>query len=84
MTQGTDYLTSTLHRVHLPLLDNSYQSEDGKRKTIPRFSIPYFIIPKKDTMMEPLEGDFGEEQEKKYDPVSFGDWQAKKIDGIFK
>jgi hypothetical protein len=34
--------------------------------------------------MEPLEGDFGEGHEKKYEPMSFGDYQAKKIDGIFK
>jgi len=70
--------------VHLPPLDNSYQSQDGKRKTIPRFSIPYFILPKKNTVMQPLESHLGEGQEKKYEPISFGDYYAKKIDGIFK
>jgi len=81
---SNDFLISTLHRVHLPPLDDSYESQDGKRKTLPRFSIPYFVIPKKDTIMEPLEGDFGEGQQKKYEPVLFGEYQAKKIEGIFR
>jgi len=81
---SNDFLISTLHRVHLPPLDDSYESQDGKRKTVPRFSIPYFVIPKKDTVMEPLEGDFGERGQKKYEPVLWGEYQAKKIDGIFR
>ncbi|TVY35099.1 UPF0676 protein [Lachnellula subtilissima] len=81
---SNNFLISTLHRVHLPPLDDSYESQDGKRKTIPRFSIPYFVIPKSDTVMEPLEGDFGKELEKKYEPVLWGEYQAKKIDGIFR
>lgn len=51
--------------------------------TVPRFSIPYFVIPKKDTVMEPLEGDFGERQQK-YELLSFGEYQAKKNDDILR
>ncbi|TVY17061.1 putative iron/ascorbate oxidoreductase [Lachnellula arida] len=81
---SNDFLVSTLHRVHLPPLDESYERRDGKRMTVPRFSIPYFVIPKGDTVMEPLEGGFGEGQQKKYEPVSFGEYQAKKNDDIFR
>ncbi|TVY43406.1 1-aminocyclopropane-1-carboxylate oxidase [Lachnellula occidentalis] len=81
---SNDFLISTLHRVHLPPLDDSYESQDGKRKTLPRFSIPYFVVPKRDTVLEPLEGDFGEKQQKKYKPVLSGEYQAKKIEGIFR
>lgn len=69
--------------MHLPPLDNSYDSQDGKRKTIPRFSIPYFIVPHKDTVLEPLEGNVGGE-DKKYEPVLWADYQREKTEGIFK
>ncbi len=50
-----EYLLSTLRRVHLPPIDDSYVNDGVERKIRDHFSIPYFVVPRADTLMEFLE-----------------------------
>jgi isopenicillin N synthase-like dioxygenase len=45
-----DKLKSTLHRVTLPPLQDRYTGQD--RMTRARYSIPYFVAPDPDTVVE--------------------------------
>jgi len=45
----SDYLTSNIHRVHLPPLQDLYIKQE--RMTGERYSIPYFVNPKRSTVM---------------------------------
>lgn len=74
-----DYLISTLHRVHLPTYEHSYTTKDDVRMTKPRYSIPYFVVPKMDIVMKPLEGFFTEGKEKRYDPMTFTELYEEKL-----
>ena len=79
-----DYLVSTVHRVHLPPLEQSYTGKSGNRMTKNRFSIPYFVPPKLDTLMVPLEGSFAKAEESKYKPILFSDLVKQQTEGYFE
>ncbi|KUJ21634.1 oxidoreductase-like protein [Mollisia scopiformis] len=81
---SNDYLISTLHRVHLPPVDDNYMGDENVRMTKPRYSIPYFVVPKSDKVLEPLEGYFGEGKDKKYEPTTYSELYHNRVDGIFR
>ncbi|OJA14159.1 hypothetical protein AZE42_11405 [Rhizopogon vesiculosus] len=60
LSNGT--LISTLHRVRAP-------PNDGTGMIRERFSIPYFINPDEDIVVDCLPGCWGEDKPKKYEPV---------------
>jgi isopenicillin N synthase-like dioxygenase len=62
-----DYLKSTLHRVSLPATDDRFTG-DG-RLTRARYSIPYFISPNSDTIIECLAECTNESNPAKYEPI---------------
>jgi hypothetical protein len=78
-----DYLTSTLHRVHLPPLEQSYDWIDGERRTKSHFSILHFVSPKHDTVMEALEEYSSDGRDQKYEPLTYGEFWNQKNVGIF-
>lgn len=64
----TDQLKSTLHRVTLPPLADRY--EGAQRLTRERYSIPYFVAPDPEAMVQCLPGCPDEGRPPKYDPVT--------------
>lgn len=78
-----DYLISTVHKVYLPPMEQSYQHTGLERMTRPRYSIPYFVVPRHDTLMECLETCHDEDKPKKYTPMLFSDLYAERIRGFF-
>lgn len=78
-----DYLKSTLHRVHLPPGEGSYDGEGEARMTKPRYSIPYFVVPKMDKVLKPLEGYSSEGKEDGYEPVTYKELYSGRVDGVF-
>ncbi len=64
-------------------MDDSYFNEGMERKTRDRFSIPYFVVPKADTLMECLEVCCSKESPKKYEPMLFSELYRQKAQGFF-
>ncbi|KAK2627770.1 hypothetical protein QTJ16_002416 [Diplocarpon rosae] len=81
---SNDYLTSTLHRVHLPPFDDSYEGESHDRVTKSRFSIPYFVAPKTDTLLQCLDSPFADGQRQKHELITFQELCRQKTEGVFK
>lgn len=82
----TDYLVSTVHRVHLPAPKNSYDvvdTEKEERRTKDRYSIPYFVAPKADTPLDSLDVCCTKENPNKYKSLVFSDLYAEKVAGYF-
>jgi isopenicillin N synthase-like dioxygenase len=79
----TDYLKSTLHRVHLPMREESYSGEGEARMTKARFSIPYFVIPKMEMALKPLEGYSSEGEKNGYEPIAYEELYSRRVDGVF-
>ncbi|KAL4953910.1 hypothetical protein BDW69DRAFT_194470 [Aspergillus filifer] len=68
MRWGNDRLRSTTHRVGLPELSDRF--EGPARMTRERFSIPYFISPDDDTLIECIPSCISEEEPAKYEPIT--------------
>ncbi|KAL2075851.1 hypothetical protein VTL71DRAFT_794 [Oculimacula yallundae] len=79
-----NYLTSTMHRVHLPPLEESYDGEGELRMTLPRFSIPYFVAPKGDTLLQRLNIPLAFDKEPKYPMITYKELCRQKTEGMFK
>ncbi len=62
-----DYLKSTLHRVTLPPADDRYTG--AERMTRARYSIPYFVSPDIEAMIECMKEMADEKNPAKYEPV---------------
>ncbi|KAI9728083.1 MAG: hypothetical protein M1834_007799 [Cirrosporium novae-zelandiae] len=67
MRWSNDYLKSTLHRVTLPSLEDRFTGKE--RMTKARYSIPYFVSPDPEAVIECLGTCKGEKQSAKYGPV---------------
>ncbi len=62
-----DYLKSTLHRVTLPPAADRFTGVE--RMTRARYSIPYFVSPDIDAVIECMSECAGESNPVKYEPV---------------
>ena len=62
-----DRLRSTSHRVTLPPLADRFEGE--QRMTRRRFSIPYFLSPDPESVIECIPSVLGEEKAK-YEPIT--------------
>ena len=68
-------LPSTMHRVGIP--GNGVQAR-GEDMLQPRYSIPFFLGPDMDAILEPLPPCIGEGRPAKYEPVSFAEYAAMR------
>lgn len=69
---AADYLKSTLHRVTLPPLSDRFEGND--RMTRQRYSIPYFLTPDMDTLVECMEACKKVTGAAKYEPIKAGEY----------
>jgi isopenicillin N synthase-like dioxygenase len=65
---GADHLRSTSHRVTLPPLSDRFEGE--QRVTRKRFSIPYFLAPDPDSIIECIPSCMGADEPSKYEPIT--------------
>ncbi|OJA13574.1 hypothetical protein AZE42_06109 [Rhizopogon vesiculosus] len=73
MRWSNDTLKSTLHRVRAP-------PNDGTGMIKERFSIPYFMDPDRDILVDCLPNCWAEDKPKKYEPVTAGAYVDMRID----
>ncbi|KKY37670.1 putative thymine dioxygenase [Diaporthe ampelina] len=74
MRWSNDYLKSTLHRVTLPPVMKE-QPEGGKGLTRARYSIPYFVSPDPESIIECLPACASGQNPAKYPPVLQDDYR---------
>lgn len=65
---SNDHLRSTSHRVTLPPLSDRFEGE--QRMTRRRFSIPYFLAPDPDSVIECIPSCMGADEPAKYEPIT--------------
>ncbi|KAJ5168647.1 uncharacterized protein N7482_004241 [Penicillium canariense] len=82
MRWSNDELRSTLHRVRAPPLVDSDDASKG-RMTRPRYSIPYFITPDREQIIDCLPGCYGPDRPKKYEPVKSRDYIAMRMNATY-
>ncbi|KAL2866140.1 isopenicillin N synthase family dioxygenase [Aspergillus lucknowensis] len=80
-------LKSTMHRVRAPPLVE-VASSDGKsmgsgRMTRPRYSIPYFISPDRDRLIECLPNCHGPDRPKMYEAITSSDYIAMRMNATY-
>ncbi|KAF2725178.1 Clavaminate synthase-like protein [Polychaeton citri CBS 116435] len=68
MRWSNDYLKSPLHRVALPQLSDRFEGEE--RMTRQRYSIPYFVGPDPDVLVECLPSCSSTSNPAKYEPIT--------------
>lgn len=84
-------LKSTMHRVRAPPLVNADELGEGSgldgsgqgRMTKPRYSIPYFISPDRDRVIECLPNCHGEGRPKMYEPITSSDYIAMRMNATY-
>ncbi|KAL2808326.1 hypothetical protein BJX63DRAFT_409640 [Aspergillus granulosus] len=79
-------LKSTMHRVRAPPLVEARAEEVGGsagRMTRPRYSIPYFISPDRDRLIECLPNCHGPDRPKKYEPITSSDYIAMRMNATY-
>ncbi|KAJ5818952.1 hypothetical protein N7474_004543 [Penicillium riverlandense] len=81
MRWSNDELKSTLHRVRAPPLVDSDSSKG--RMTRPRYSIPYFISPDRERLIDCIPGCFGPDRPKKYDPITSRDYITMRMNATY-
>ncbi|KAJ5727381.1 gibberellin 20-oxidase [Penicillium malachiteum] len=81
MRWSNDELKSTLHRVRAPPL---MDSDTTRSKMTPdRYSIPYFISPDRDRVIECLPGCYGPDRPKNYEPVTTQQYVDMRLNAIY-
>lgn len=82
MRWSNDELRSTLHRVGAP---PSVKTDGGSetRTARPRYTIPYFISPDRDKVIDCLPGCCGPDRPKKYEPNTSRDYVTMRLDAIY-
>lgn len=76
MRWSNDMLESTLHRVCAP-------PNDGLGMIKERFSIPYFMSPDRDLLIDCLPGCWDEDRPKKYEPVTAGEYLDVRLNATY-
>ncbi|KAL4895259.1 hypothetical protein BDV59DRAFT_199935 [Aspergillus ambiguus] len=82
MRWSNDELRSTLHRVRAPPFMET-QGDMSGRMTCPRYSIPYFVSPDREKVIDCVPGCFGPERPKKYEPTTGGDYIAMRMNATY-
>ncbi|KAL4758793.1 isopenicillin N synthase family dioxygenase [Aspergillus foveolatus] len=79
-------LKSTMHRVRAPPLvdvEDGSTVEKKRRMTRPRYSIPYFISPDRDKVIECLPNCHGEGRPKLYEPITSSEYIAMRMNATY-
>lgn len=76
MRWSNDYLKSTLHRVTLPPAQDRFTGTE--RMTRARYSIPYFVSPNVDAVIEVMPECSSESNPAKYEPIVQGDYRLMR------
>ncbi len=76
MLISPDYLKSTLHRVTLPPASDRYTG--AERMTRARYSIPYFVSPDIDAVIECMKECADAKNPVKYEPVVQGEYRLMR------
>ncbi|KAL2849706.1 hypothetical protein BJX68DRAFT_94847 [Aspergillus pseudodeflectus] len=78
-------LKSTMHRVRAPPLVEAHNGEGGStgRMTRPRYSIPYFISPDRDRVIECLPNCHGPDRPKMYEGITSSDYIAMRMNATY-
>ena len=63
-----------MHRVALPPLDSTAQSQSSQSVTRARYSIPYFVAPDHDAIVQCISSCVTAEQPAKYEPVKWSEY----------
>ncbi|KAI5857294.1 thymine dioxygenase [Durotheca rogersii] len=83
MRWSNDFLKSTLHRVTLPPAPGRGQAE-GVPMTKPRYSIPYFVSPDPQAVIECLPVCTDEKHPAKYEPVTQEEYRRMRGRGQYE
>ncbi|KAL4862723.1 hypothetical protein BDV12DRAFT_190233 [Aspergillus spectabilis] len=78
---SNDRLRSTNHRVSLPELSD--RIEGPNRVTRERYSIPYFMSPDDDTIIECIPSCMSEEQPAKYEPITRANYNKMRASMMY-
>lgn len=77
-----DSLKSTMHRVTAPPLSDRYSGPH--RLTRERFSIPYFVSPDPDALIETLPACVDAEHPSKYEAVTQKEYSAMRFKATYR
>ena len=85
MRWSNDNLKSTVHRVKAPPVDlrDTGKGSDEERMTKARYSIVCFASPNPDVVVDALPGTWDEQQPKKYEPITVGEYVFKRLEAIY-
>ncbi|KAF9890512.1 hypothetical protein FE257_005917 [Aspergillus nanangensis] len=83
MRWSNDELRSTLHRVRAPPLAESRDDLTTGRMTRPRYSIPYFVSPDRDKVIDCVPGCWGPDRPRKYEPTTGGEYIAMRMNATY-
>ncbi|KAK2733203.1 hypothetical protein FQN57_002267 [Myotisia sp. PD_48] len=89
MRWSNDVLHSTTHRVRAPpastAAERDRSDEEGGRKKMvrERYSIPYFIAPVRDAVVDCLPGCCGPERPKKYEPIAAWEYLNMRMNASY-
>ncbi|KAB8345996.1 hypothetical protein FH972_023048 [Carpinus fangiana] len=79
---SNEYLEAPRHRVTLPPLSDRYEGE--QRMTRERYSIPYFVSPDLDTMVETFPSCLeGENAQPKFEKIRWRDYMRMRAQGSY-
>ncbi|OTB09282.1 hypothetical protein M426DRAFT_316564 [Hypoxylon sp. CI-4A] len=81
MRWSNDFLKSTLHRVTLPPVQKQHDAEELMTKS--RYSIPYFVSPDPEAIIECLSVCTDEQHPIKYEPVVQGEYRRMRARGQY-
>ncbi|KAL4805121.1 hypothetical protein BDV18DRAFT_152968 [Aspergillus unguis] len=77
-------LRSTMHRVSAPPLEGGGDGEEEKeRMTRERYSIPYFVSPDRDSIIECLPTCYGEGRPKMYEAIRSSEYIAMRMNATY-
>ncbi|KAJ5899100.1 Oxoglutarate/iron-dependent dioxygenase [Penicillium taxi] len=76
-----DHLRSTIHRVTLPPLADRIEGED--RMTRRRFSIPYFLAPDPDCLIECIPSFMGVKEPARYEPITQAGYNQMRAEQMY-
>lgn len=82
MRWSNDELKSTLHRVRAPPLVTAPGDSAG-RMTQTRYSIPYFISPDRERVIDCLPGCHGAGRPKKYEPITSREYISMRMNATY-
>lgn len=79
---SNDLIKSTMHRVVEPPAPPGKQAPAYDEEYPARYSVVYFCNPNSDCVIDAIPGTFGEEDEKKYENITAGEYLKWRLASI--